>query len=455
MWVKVNKLPEHITLSELVRLSVECWNGLLLLLIVMIMVISDRMDRRRYGSSGANVFMYTKELILFYSGAFVYELCDILIIAFSGVRTGVSRGVVSFAAFFLCLSAEFLALIFLHIVRKLVTDNQGGKKLERYIAVFQYLQIPAVIMILITPVTGVVYRVDENNECIRCEGYYIWQVFSVISFIVIVTVLLKKWPRMKIFKGHVILIMAVFVVLFVAGSQITEISIMSFMVIFLSVLLFFQYEIIKTRAVIKNQNRLEHTKARLAESRLTMMTAQIKPHYIYNSMNVIRELCYSDPELAAETISHFSGYLQGKIEAFSGNGLTSFEKELDLVNEYIAIEYADENKKFRVGYDLKCTGFDIPALTVQPLVENAVKHGIDRYSEKSFVCISSFEEEENIIITVTDNATAEKGDDSLFAAKRGTGLNNVAERLKLICRGSLDIDHDENGTYAKIIIPKG
>ena len=161
----------------------------------------------------------------------------------------------------------------------------------------------------------------------------------------------------KVFIRNVICIASLFIVTGIVCGHFTGISMTNIMVVFISILLFLFYEECKTRTIAKNIKRLEQTKARLAESRLTMMTAQIKPHYIYNSMNVIRELCYSDPELAAETIAHFSGYLHGKIEAFSGNGLTTFEKEIDLVKEYIAIEYADDNKKFKVDFDLKCTDF--------------------------------------------------------------------------------------------------
>lgn len=204
----------------------------------------------------------------------------------------------------------------------------------------------------------------------------------------------------------------------------------------------------------KKEVELATAKADFAESRLTMMLAQIKPHYIYNSMNSIMELCYSDPELAAETVAHFSDYLRGKIEAFDSKELSWFDDELALIKEYLSIEYADRNKVFRVEYDLACTDFRLPALTVQPLVENAVKHGIDRYSEDSLVQIMTCEDAQNICIRVTDNGTAEQGDDSLFATERGIGLSNAAERLKMLCSGDISVTHDGSGTTAEITIPK-
>lgn len=166
------------------------------------------------------------------------------------------------------------------------------------------------------------------------------------------------------------------------------------------------------------------------------------------------ELCYTEPELAADTIAHFSDYLRGKLDAFDSKELSWFDDELALIKEYLSIEYADRNKVFRVEYDLACTDFRLPALTVQPLVENAVKHGIDRYSADSLVQLITYEDVRNIYIKVTDNATAEQGDNSLFAESRGIGLNNAAERLNMLCGGDIAIEQDENGTSVVVTIPK-
>lgn len=451
----MNNLLERIGLPLLVQISIECWNELLLLLLIFVMVLSTRRDRSGGEETGSSVAPLMKELVFFYSGTFVYNLCDIAYIVFSGMPTMASFLIMRISSFLYYCSGEFLTLIYLQVVKKFISDIPGKTNLKKFISFFQYVQLPIILLLLITPFTGAVYRINENNEYVRSWGYYIWQTVTVITFAMIGIAVIVKWRRIKVFIRKVICIASLFIVTGIVCGHFTGISMTNIMVVLISILLFLFYEECKTRAIARNIKRLEQTKARLAESRLTMMTAQIKPHYIYNSMNVIRELCYSDPELAAETIAHFSGYLHGKIEAFSGNGLTTFEKEIDLVKEYIAIEYADDNKKFKVDFDLKCTDFKIPALTVQPLVENAVKHGIDRYSDKSLVCISSFEKDDNIVIAVTDNATAEEGNDSLFAEKRGIGLTNVAERLKLMCGGKLQISHDETGTSARIVIPMG
>ena len=221
-----------------------------------------------------------------------------------------------------------------------------------------------------------------------------------------------------------------------------------------ALILFLIYEKNKNEITLKNAYELEHAKTALAESRLTLMLAQIKPHFIYNSMNSIMELCYTEPELAADTIAHFSEYLRGKLDAFDSRKLSWFDDELALIKEYLSVEYADRNKIFRVEYDLARTDFRLPALTVQPLVENAVKHGIDRYSADSLVQLATCEDAQNIYIRVTDNGTAGQGDDTLFAAERGVGLSNAAERLNMLCGGDIAVTHGEDGTTVTVTIPK-
>lgn len=232
----------------------------------------------------------------------------------------------------------------------------------------------------------------------------------------------------------------------------TEIAALEMLVYYLYLAAIYHSEV--QESLHQNELALETAKADLAESRLTMMLTQIKPHFIYNSMNSIMELCYAEPELAAETIAHFSDYLRGKLDAFDNRELSWFDNELAIIKEYLSIEYADRNKVFRVEYDLACTDFRLPALTVQPLVENAVKHGIDRYSAESLVQIITYEDDRNIYIKITDNGTAGQGSDALFAKSRGIGLKNSAERLRVMCSGTITKEHTEHGTVVIVTIPK-
>lgn len=188
----------------------------------------------------------------------------------------------------------------------------------------------------------------------------------------------------------------------------------------------------------------------LEQSKLTLLMTQIKPHFINNSLIAVQELCYEEPEKAAELINHFSLYLRNNIEA-SDNRLVPFDKEISAVKEYLALEYADTSKVFRTEFRLEYTDFELPSLSVEPLVENAVKHGIDRYSENSEVHIISYKQGDNVFIEIRDNG---KGFDmnKETLGKGGIGLKNAAKRIELMCGGELTIDRDNNWTVIRIRI---
>ncbi|MCR5600884.1 MAG: histidine kinase [Ruminococcus sp.] len=214
--------------------------------------------------------------------------------------------------------------------------------------------------------------------------------------------------------------------------------------------LFVYYCYLATVHQSKVDAALHKRELELEQSKLTLLMTQIKPHFINNSLIAVRELCYEDPEKAAELINHFSLYLRNNIEA-ADNQMIPFTKEIDAVKEYLNLEYADSSKAFKTVFELGYTDFELPSLSVEPLVENAVKHGVDRYSEKSEVRIISYKQGDNVFIEIRDNG---KGFDmnKETLGKGGIGLKNAAKRLELMCGGELNIDRDDGWTVIRIRI---
>ena len=199
------------------------------------------------------------------------------------------------------------------------------------------------------------------------------------------------------------------------------------------------------------QKQLHRKELDLEKSKLTMLMTQIKPHFINNCLMAIEEYCYEEPERAAEMIHHFSLYLRNNLAAAEGAPV-SFMKEIDAVKEYLALEYAGKTKRFRVDFELGLTDFTLPALSVEPLVENAVKHGIDRYSPESRVKISSYRNGEDACIEIRDNG---RGFDlnSETLGESGIGLRNTELRLAMMCGGRVGIERKDGWTVIRITIP--
>lgn len=446
-------LAERIGAARFIQIIIECWNEFFLLTLLIMMLIRKKRDSSNTLTKSVEIPL-TCELIVFYGATFLYNLFDILAILFIDAAGGISRIIISCSVFGYYAVGGFMTVFYLQVIKNHIAQKLKMRQLKNWIFGFQLLQIPLFLMLAATPFTGLLYRIASTNHYERAIGYNIWQAVTILTFVFIGAVVITQWRRINRYLKEIIITATALPIVGISFGIFIPLSLNNITVAVTALILFLIYERNKTTIIIKRTHELETVKAELAENRLTMMLAQIKPHFIYNSMNAIMELCYIEPELAADTIAHFSDYLRRKLEAFDSSELTWFDEELGLIKEYLSIEYADHNKVFRVKYDIACTDFRLPALTVQPLIENAVKHGIDRYSDDSLVQLITCEDEQNICIKVTDNGTAEKGDDSLFADSRGIGLSNVAKRLQLLCGGDIVVTQNENGTSAVITIPK-
>jgi len=450
----MSELIDRIGALKFLQVAIEGWNEIFLLILISSMLIGVRHGKTSELLRKVKIPL-TNELILFFTATFVYNFCNIIDVCFEGIPTVTSYWCIRIGIFGYYASGEFQTLLFLRVIKKYIAEKIETPFLKKEVFAFELLQIPNILLLLLTPFTNALYYIDTNNNYNRSWGYWIWQTVTILTFVFIGIVIIAKWRNISSYLKRIIITATIFpMTALVTSPFIPAGCLNNIMVAVTALIMFIIYEKNKAETTLKFAYELERAKTELAESRLTMMLAQIKPHFIYNSMNAIMELCYTEPELAAETIAHFSDYLRGKLNAFDSKELSWFDDELMLIKEYLSIEYADRNKVFRMEYGLACTDFRLPALTIQPLVENAVKHGIDRYSACSLVQLITYEDEHSIYIRVTDNATAEQGDDTLFAESRGIGLNNARERLQMLCGGDISVTHDENGTSVVVNIPK-
>ena len=195
----------------------------------------------------------------------------------------------------------------------------------------------------------------------------------------------------------------------------------------------------------------------LAQNRISIMLSQVQPHFIYNCLNAIYYLCDKDPEEAQEAISSFSDYLRGNLDSLSHSEKIPFAKEMEHVMCYLKLEKMRFGDELNVEEDIEEDEFLIPAITVQPLVENAVKHGVTTNGGGT-VYIGTRREGKEIVITVRDdgkgydvNGSPTKEPDG----RRHVGLENVRERIRLMCGGSLEVKSAPGqGTEAVIRLPR-
>jgi hypothetical protein len=193
--------------------------------------------------------------------------------------------------------------------------------------------------------------------------------------------------------------------------------------------------------------------AELAESRISTMMSQIRPHFVYNTLGSIEQLCKLDPPKAGELVHNFAKYLRGNFGELDNPKPILMSQEMEHVHHYISIEnvrFPDMTFRFEMNSD----DFHIPALTVQPIVENAIKHGLMKLPRGGTINVLSYESDTDYFISVIDDGV---GFDTsvLIDERKHVGLRNIRERLKVMVNGKLEIESTVGvGTKVLVTIPK-
>lgn len=192
----------------------------------------------------------------------------------------------------------------------------------------------------------------------------------------------------------------------------------------------------------------------LMQTQLNAMLLQINPHFLCNILASVASLCRTDPAAASDLTRKFSDFLRDNYVDMSSTPMIPFNEEVLHLTHYLNIEQI-RFPNLKVVYDLQATEFAVPSLSVQPLVENAVRHGIRRRRHSAgTVTIASRETPRYFVVRITDDgvgfAAMPEGD-----GKRHIGIENTRARLRLLCSGTLTVESTPGkGTVSEIIIPK-
>ncbi len=203
---------------------------------------------------------------------------------------------------------------------------------------------------------------------------------------------------------------------------------------------------------IKKSKELKLAQENLILSRMNLITSKMQPHLISNTLVSIQELCYLNPSEAVDAIGDFSKYLRGNFDTLLDSNLISFTKELKYVREYIAIQKICYKDEIEYIESIQFEDFEIPPLSLQPLVENAINHGIRKREGKGFVKIETFRDSKNIIIKIIDNGVGFKTKKPL--EEFSSSSFNVIYRLEKLSNAKLMVSSVKNkGVVITITIP--
>ena len=203
----------------------------------------------------------------------------------------------------------------------------------------------------------------------------------------------------------------------------------------------------------RRQREITRQQLEIAHQRASVMVLQMRPHFIYNTMTSIYCLCGQDPQLARQVVMDFATYLRKNFTAIASAAPIPFASELEHARAYLSVEQALYEDSLFVEYDTPHTFFRVPALTLQPIVENAVKHGRNAYAGPFHISVRTRKTDSGSEIVVADDGRGFTPPDD---EEPHIAIKNILQRLEIMCGGSLTIAPNEGGgTVVTVMIPDG
>lgn len=208
-------------------------------------------------------------------------------------------------------------------------------------------------------------------------------------------------------------------------------------------------------ATMEQNQKLAMQEKENADLRISIMMSQIAPHFIYNTLTSIQVLCEKNPKEARETVENFSRYLRGNLDSMTEKEAIPFQRELEHAQYYLAIEKKRFGSRVQVEYDIQEKDFLLPCLSLQPVVENAVKHGICKKENGGTIRIATRREDGNVYLTVSDDGIGFEVEKFMKDADGHVGLKNVENRIHSMCGGTMKITSTVGaGTQVIMILPQ-
>ena len=342
-------------------------------------------------------------------------------------------------------SSNLMPMLSTHISQKL---ERKSNKRKLFLGQIAALWVIYLIILAFAQFTDYIYYFTPDNTYHRGPYYPLLLIPAVMIMIANLIAIIRQWPilRRRERTAYILYIAAPLV------AMLIQIRLYGILVIVLgsvisSVFMFY--------FVLKDQVELFVMQTKVnAEQRAKILALQMRPHFIYNTLTSIYYLCDQDTEKAKSTILNFTMYLRKNLTAMSAKELISFNDELEHTKAYLYVEQVRFDEHIKVEYDTPFTDFRIPALTMQPLVENAVKHGLDPNGKEPLVILIKTEKTPSeIVITVENSGSFVKESDK---DDPHIALDNIKQRLAMLCNGTLEIiSRDRSRTLVTIKIPAG
>ena len=303
------------------------------------------------------------------------------------------------------------------------------------------------VLVFLSMFNGMLFQVDAHGNL--TDGSYYWIAWLIDPMILLIEILVVVHYRKNLSRfGTIVMLNFGLVSLLTTGLQSIWYPVPELLACTLALLLMFMlfyWEMAKN--LVENEREL-------MQSQVSLAISQIQPHFLYNTLSTIAELCRKDSAMAEEVTNRFALYLRGNLEHMGDSFPVEFSKELKHVQTYLWIEKIRFQEELQVVYDIQTEDFIIPALTVQPLVENAVKHGMMGSENVCTITIRTKCVERGYQVIIEDDGCGFDPEEVKNDGRKHIGIESVRSRLKFMVGGTLTVKSAiGKGTTVIIEIP--
>lgn len=307
------------------------------------------------------------------------------------------------------------------------------------------LWIIFLLIMVFAQFTDFIYYTEENNRYYRGPGYVLLLIPLIVIIILNIAAVFRRHKKLskKYFIGLLVYLFTMTVA--VVMHMLIAVDMMVVFGIALCALTMFGF------IISDNMEQYMRQQREIAHQRSSVMVLQMRPHFIYNTMMGIYYLCDQDPAKAKQVTLDFTSYLRKNFTAIASEEMIPFNDELEHTRAYLAVEQAQFEDSLFVSFDTPHTMFRVPPLTLQPIVENAVKHGMNESCDPIHISVVTRQTDLSSEIIVNDDGPGFKPTDD---DEPHIALNNIRQRLELMCGGTLEVAPREGGgTSVKVTIP--
>lgn len=420
--------------KQIVMATMEVWGAIVTAIALFWALIS----RKQLGEKGrliVELFLCTSVWLIADAAAWIF------------------RGNVSELGYYMVRISNFISFVMPHIlitiyavyVSRYIGDEDYWMPKVHFIATI------GIVMVVVNQFWPVFYSFDAQNRYYRLPLFWLIDVPGIVASTYMEYELFRKRAAAGnsfsfLFSFYALPFAATLVQAVIYGYSFLNIAVT------VSVILLFLHLLQEQNDLyIQQYNEMMRQKEELQDMRFRLVKSQVQPHFIFNCLNTIYFLCDSDPGKAKTSVGVFSKFLRGSLKILDSDETIPFSMEIEHVEQYLRLEQMRFEERLRVEEDIREWDFEIPALTVQVLAENAVKHGICKKPEGGTLKILAFRRDDQAVVRVEDDGV---GFDISEVGADSTGLRTSRTRLKSMCGGTLTVESTPGvGTAAEICVP--